>query len=136
MRVGADLIQGEGWEQGLAQGKSSRAVAALIQDVREDFLLHHQGPGSSPHELHLLQIQREQSDGPGATGLPGSPPQTPPESHGSLHPAPLSVVHGQVSLCCLLLKIPPDLPKPQGVARSPHPSSRKDSARTCQPYSF
>ena len=72
MRVGAHLIQGEGWEQGLAQGKSSRAVANLIQDVHEDFLLRPQGPGSSPHELHLLQTQREQSDGPGATELPGS----------------------------------------------------------------
>ena len=60
MRVGADTLQGEGWEQGLAQGKSSRAVAVLIQDVREDFLLRQQGPGSSPNELHLLQTQREQ----------------------------------------------------------------------------
>ena len=60
MRVGADALQGEGWEQGLAQGKSSRAVAVLIQDVREDFLLRQQGPGSSPHELQVLQIQRGQ----------------------------------------------------------------------------
>ena len=60
MRVGADTLQGEGWEQGLAQGKSSRAVAVLIQDMREDFLLRQQGPGSSPNELHLLQTQREQ----------------------------------------------------------------------------
>ena len=58
--VGADVLQGEGWEQGLAQGKSSRAVAVLIQDLREDFLLRQQGPGSSPNELHLLQTQREQ----------------------------------------------------------------------------
>ena len=76
MRVGADVLQGEGWEQGLAQGKSSRAVAVLIQDMREDFLLRQQGPGSSPHELHLLQIQREQWGlrGNRAAGLPSPEP--------------------------------------------------------------
>lgn len=60
VRVGADVLQGEGWEQGLALGKSSQAVAVLIQVMRECFLLRHQGLGSSPHELHLLQTQREQ----------------------------------------------------------------------------
>ena len=60
VRVGADVLQGEGWEQGLALGKSAQAVAVLIQVMRECFLLRHQGLGSSPHELHLLQTQREQ----------------------------------------------------------------------------
>ena len=52
-----------GWE--LDQGRCSRAVAKLVQDVCEDFLLHRQGSGPSPHELQLLQTRREQGEAQG-----------------------------------------------------------------------
>jgi len=68
-----------GW--GLARGRCSRAVAELVQDMCEDFLLCRQGSGPSPHELQLLQTQREGSEGTGATRLPApQPTQAPPES--------------------------------------------------------
>lgn len=76
MRVGADVLQGEGWEQGLAQGKSSRAVAFLIQEVREDFLLR-QRDLDPLSEHHLPCKPRGNSEGSGATGLPGLPSPEP-----------------------------------------------------------
>lgn len=101
--------------QGLARGRCSRAVAELVQDMCEDFLLCRQGSGPSPHELQLLQTQREGSEGTGATRLP-APRQAPPES--PRRPPLLSGVQVKIPLCCLLLMVPPDFPKPQEVEES------------------
>ena len=79
----------------------------------EDFLLRRQGSGPSPHELQLLQTRKDQGEGPGATRLPV--PLRRPHLSLSLHPLISGV---QVSLCCPLLKVPPDLPKPQEAEES------------------
>ena len=66
----------EGAGTGTARGKCSRAVAKLVQDVCEDFLLHRQGSGPSPHELQLLRTRREQGEAQGRRGcrLPSPDP--------------------------------------------------------------
>ena len=62
--------------QGLARARCSRAVAKLVQDMCEDFLLRRQGSGPSPHKLQLLQTRR---DGVSAQGQHGFqlPPSRP-----------------------------------------------------------
>ena len=89
----------------------------MVQDVCEDFLLRRQGSGPSPHELQLLQTAEGWSESPGATWLPAPPIQAPPEFHRSPPPL-LSEVQVKILLCCPLLKIPPDLPKPQEAEES------------------
>lgn len=66
MKGVAEVVQGGCWDRDWPEPGAHGAVAELVQDMCEDFLLHRQGPGPSPHELQLLQTPER--DGVSAQG--------------------------------------------------------------------